>query len=237
MPPSESAGSRPPPDPVVRLGEEALRVARGLARTIEPLLSYVRWLRSQAVDDPEGRALLAHIEAELHLALIRTANLPAFAAPRPTMRESIPLRELVAAALDTVAACLPEKNVRFESDVPLAHRVVGDRVLLRQAVANLLLNAYAAVSDGGTVSAASYLGPRGIELEIADDGPGLPADVLAADATEPHTAHRDRLGLGLAAAKRILADHDAALELLNCPEGGTACVLRFPPPGRARAAG
>lgn len=237
MPPTDSAGSRPPPDPVVRLGEEALRVARGLARTVEPLLLYVRWLRTQAADDLDGQALLAQIEAELHVAAVRTADLLAFAAPRPLVRETIPLRELVAAAAETVAACLPEKRVRFELDVPAGHRVVGDRALLRQATANLLLNAFAAVPVGGVVSAASYLGPRGIELEIADDGPGLPADVLAADATEPHTAHRDRLGLGLAAAKRILADHEAVLELVNCPEGGSACVLRFPPAGRARAAG
>ena len=75
--------------------------------------------------------------------------------------------------------------------------------------------------------------PRGIELEVADSGPGLSDDVKAR-AFEPFfTTKPGGTGLGLAIVYRIAEVHAGELTAVNCPEGGAAITLRIPQPAVA----
>ncbi len=112
-----------------------------------------------------------------------------------------------------------------------------DERMVGQALANLLKNAAEAVSarmavepePAGRIVARLVHGPAGIDLEVEDNGVGLPArdrDRL----TEPYVTTREKgTGLGLAIVKRIMEDHGGALILTDAREGrGALTILRFP---------
>jgi signal transduction histidine kinase len=112
----------------------------------------------------------------------------------------------------------------------------GDRVLLAQAVANLLDNAmkYAGHGDDARITIDAARGADGwIRIDVADNGPGI----AAADrekAVQPFfRADRSRaspgMGLGLTLVAAITRLHDGTLELLD-DAPGLRVVLRFPPP-------
>jgi signal transduction histidine kinase len=101
---------------------------------------------------------------------------------------------------------------------------------LNQVWTNLLDNAIDAVGESGTIAITTRHDGNCAVVEIADDGPGIPAE------------HRDRIfdsfyttkdvgqgtGLGLATARRIVVDrHDGSLSVDSEP-GRTVFSVRLP---------
>jgi signal transduction histidine kinase len=94
---------------------------------------------------------------------------------------------------------------------------------------NLLTNAARAVDGAGEVQI--HLKARdggGVEIEVADNGPGVPED-LRLKIFEPFfTTREDGSGLGLATVSRIIEAHRGSIEL-ECPAGGgSRFIVRLP---------
>jgi two-component system nitrogen regulation sensor histidine kinase NtrY len=138
----------------------------------------------------------------------------------------------------------PELTVELED--PAGEVALNiDARMVGQALANLLKNAAEAIGarqlvepePAGRIVARLVQGPAGIDLEVQDNGLGLPArdrDRL----TEPYVTTREKgTGLGLAIVKRIMEDHGGVLLLTDSREGrGALAILRFPHSAAAPAA-
>ncbi|MGH9362488.1 MAG: sensor histidine kinase, partial [Thermoanaerobaculia bacterium] len=109
---------------------------------------------------------------------------------------------------------------------------------LVQVFENLLDNAIGFSPDGGTVRVE--LGARdGVGVvEVADQGPGVPPELLprafdrfvsyrpAAEPAEP--GRNGHSGLGLAIVKAIVEGYGGRVALANRPGGGAAAEVRLP---------
>jgi signal transduction histidine kinase len=110
-----------------------------------------------------------------------------------------------------------------------------DRGLLRQAVLNLVKNAFEALSRGGRVVIASRLGHDAVEIAVSDTGPGISPDV-AQRLFEPFfTTKPQGTGLGLGIARQITEEHGGELRWENRPGGGVTFTIRLPIQGRDHA--
>jgi two-component system sensor histidine kinase HydH len=125
--------------------------------------------------------------------------------------------------------------VETNTDVPRHLGVVADRGMLRSAILNLVSNALDAMPRGGRLVITSFIGRHGLELEVADSGPGLSEEVLD-QVFEPFFTTKDEAaGLGLAIVHRIAEVHGGQVLAANCPEGGAAFTLRLPQGSRSAA--
>ncbi len=119
-----------------------------------------------------------------------------------------------------------------------------DESLCEQAFANLIQNAYDAMgSDGGVLrvmAARAHNSSRdGIEVRIADTGPGIP-DELREQIFNPFvTTKKTGVGLGLSIVSRIIDGHHGTIRVENCkkegPRRGAAFVIFLPASGDAAA--
>ena len=100
----------------------------------------------------------------------------------------------------------------------------------------MVLNAMDAMPDGGTLTIIACSTPQGIELEIADSGPGLSEKVLPRIFEPFFTTKQNGTGLGLAMVARIAEVHQGEATAANCAQGGAAFTLRIPHPLRKAAA-
>ncbi|MCC9710950.1 HAMP domain-containing histidine kinase [Streptomyces sp. MNU76] len=115
---------------------------------------------------------------------------------------------------------------------PLPVRADADR--LHQALGNLLSNTARHCRPGDTVTVTTSATPAEALVEVADTGPGIPADEL------PHVF--DRLwrgalaragggsGIGLAVVKELVTAHGGTVTAVCGPGGGTRMTLRLPRP-------
>ncbi len=132
------------------------------------------------------------------------------------------------------AGCVVEKNI--QSDLPL---VMGDPMALKQALQNLLHNAAkygAGESHWVGISACRTGGESdpGVEIRVADRGPGIPADEQA-HIFEPFFRGRSALqdqihgtGLGLNLAKKIVEAHGGSIQVKSVVMKGSEFIIRLP---------
>jgi C4-dicarboxylate-specific signal transduction histidine kinase len=109
-----------------------------------------------------------------------------------------------------------------------------DAVRLRQALHNLIKNALEAIGEAHKpqlVVATRVFEQDGepwVELSVADNGPGLPAD-FGERWFEPYTTSKSRgTGLGLAVVKKIAEEHGGSVRAENRVEGGARFSVRLP---------
>jgi signal transduction histidine kinase len=101
---------------------------------------------------------------------------------------------------------------------------------LNQVWTNLIDNAIDALGEQGTITITTRLAGDCAEVEVADDGPGIPAEAGDQLFDSFFTTKQAGLGtgLGLATARRIVADrHDGSLTCASQP-GRTAFLVRLP---------
>jgi len=117
-------------------------------------------------------------------------------------------------------------SVRAGTALP---RVEADPDRLRQVLHNLIKNALEA--DTGTrinVTTRRSADGDAVELEVRDNGPGFPAD-LVPRIFEPYVTSKSRgSGLGLAIVKKIAEEHGGSVRAENAQGGGARVVVSLP---------
>lgn len=151
-----------------------------------------------------------------------------FASPQMGRRQPV---DLNAAVRDTVAIFAPQFRDRVEvheayGELP---RVPCDLGQVTQVVMNLLVNAGQAIAGKGRVSVATRASGPWAEVEVRDDGAGIPPDVLPR-IFDPFftTKGRGNTGLGLAISYTIVREHGGEI-LVDTELGkGTTFTVRLP---------
>lgn len=122
---------------------------------------------------------------------------------------------------------LPGLKVACEFRVDAVRRVPLDVDKLRRAVSNIAANARDAMGGRGSLALRVRVESRNgsgspadhLLLELADEGPGVPAEIRERVFDPFVTLGKKRgTGLGLAVARRFVEDHGGSLELLPSPE-------------------
>jgi len=110
--------------------------------------------------------------------------------------------------------------------------IEGNRSLIAQALANLVDNAIKYTPSGGRIRIRAAIADDGVELSVADSGPGIP------EADRPRVTERfvrleasrnsPGTGLGLSLVAAVAHFHNAELVLDDNAPTGLKAVLRFP---------
>ena len=135
----------------------------------------------------------------------------------------------LAALLADLGAATPAPGISIELSVPTGTTTAGNPEDLSRMFRNLLDNAVRYARHRVLVTAAA--GPDGVVVQIADDGPGIPAEerervfgrFVRLDASREQAS--GSAGLGLAIAREIATAHGATVVLTEAPGGGTRAVV------------
>jgi signal transduction histidine kinase len=115
----------------------------------------------------------------------------------------------------------------FEPDGGLP-RLVIDRDLMKQALLNLVLNGCQAMPSGGELRITPHPLPHRVELEIADQGVGIPPDARQKIFTLCFTTKPGGSGVGLAVAYRIIQLHNGSIDFTSEVNRGTTFRISLP---------
>ena len=125
---------------------------------------------------------------------------------------------------------LKEKAIRlvreYQEDLPLIPANAGE---LNQVWTNLIDNAIDSMHDGGELTLKAKLNDLWVEVEIVDDGPGIPEEIQS-HIFEPFFTTKEvgvGTGLGLGIAIRIVETHQGHIEVRSMP-GRTVMCVRLP---------
>lgn len=190
---------------------------------------------------PEDRELTELIVEETRRIVKLLEQVEQFGNVRPPERRAINVHDALDRARKSAIVGFAAKMTIIEDYDPSLPPTYGDPDQLMQVFLNLIKNASeAAGSAGGTIRLRTLYdlalrlrrkdgtgNPLPLQVEIIDDGPGLPADI-ASDVFEPFVSGRENgTGLGLALVSRIISDHDGWVSVESVP-GRTVFRVSLP---------
>jgi PAS domain S-box-containing protein len=137
------------------------------------------------------------------------------------LRDSLP--ELRALAGERVRLTLhaPESPLPVLIDAPQIHQVLS----------NLVVNARDAMERGGNITLVVEEDDDTISLTVADDGSGMPKDIVDHIFEPLFTTKRSGTGLGLAVAQQIIARHRGCIRVTSACGKGTSFRIDLPRAG------
>jgi signal transduction histidine kinase len=174
---------------------------------------------------------------ETFSALLRIAQIEA--GTRRSAFANVDLSDLVRSVAETYAPVAEEMGDAIGTNVVDDVTVKGDRQLLVQMLANLVENAIRHTPRGTTIRITLTHGPNGIEVRIADDGPGIPETEREKVFRRFYRLEQSRTtpggGLGLALVKAVADLHGISMRLEN-RRPGLEVVLVLPTVSRTSRA-
>ena len=146
---------------------------------------------------------------------------------------AIDLSAVVADVAELYAPLAEEKGIALVVRPAGVATIEGNRSLISQALANLIDNAIKYLPEGGRVEVGVGETPAGVDLTVADSGPGIPeedrARVLERFVRLESSRNSPGTGLGLSLVAAVVRLHEARLTLAdNAP--GLKATISFPRP-------
>ncbi|MHB8872773.1 MAG: sensor histidine kinase [Myxococcaceae bacterium] len=152
---------------------------------------------------------------------------------RPPVAKLMPsaVEPLIWGAIEAARALTdPEAEVQVHSPGPVPPARV-DEQMLRQALVNLVSNAIQAPQRRSPVSVRVLVEGAPADMlrfEVADDGAGVPPELVERIFTPFFTTRAKGTGLGLAVVRRVAEAHGGAVNVQKTSGGGATFVLRVP---------
>jgi signal transduction histidine kinase len=140
------------------------------------------------------------------------------------------LNEVVEEAISLVRLTRKGKQVECSNRCPPQLQLVGDRQRLSQVLVNLLTNAYDASRPGDEVEIFAFEKQDRVQLEVMDQGRGIPEQVRESIFEPFFTTKKpgEGTGLGLSLVHKIIQEHNGEIEVDSVPGLGTRVVIRLP---------
>lgn len=214
-----------------RLGAFAGQISHDLKNPLAAISMSLEMVRDEVADgDPTVDALLARASRGAERMDLMIGDLLAFArgGAAPDLRP-VDLSELTQSVLVDLQEAVDGGSVAVES-LPT---VQGDPAQLRLVLQNLIANALKFTSRAGTIPRV-VVSTRQVgqswRIEVADNGPGVPAEsrervfepFIRLDKSIPGT------GVGLSTSKRIVEAHRGRIGIEDAAEGGALVWFELP---------
>ncbi len=217
------------------LGQLSAGLAHELRNPLAIIQGSSEMLSKRASKNDELTAELAgNISGEvnrLNMLITRFLN---FARPSELHLSVQSIVPVIERALKHVRDHRPEARISVEQNhADTVPSLNIDADLCEQAFTNLFQNAFEAMEeDGGTLrvtlAPANTNGRNGVEIEIADTGPGIPPELLTQIFNPFFTTKKSGVGLGLSIVSKIIDDHHGSVRVSNGLTKG-ACFRIFLP--------
>ncbi len=230
-------------DRLAAVGEMAAAIAHEVKNPLAGIEVMAGVLRRQMDDASEAHTVLGDIITEAKMANAIVQEVLEFVRP---IRLQVD-RTTIGAAVDAAVTFAENKSRRGEVAVevsvpPNLPDLHADYYQLTQLFTNLLTNAFEALGGQGRVRIAARAvhldhgapdaAPReAVVVEIADDGPGMSAELIDRVFNPFFTTKPQGSGLGLAIVRKIVDAHDGRIDLESAPGRGTTVRVTLPVTG------
>jgi signal transduction histidine kinase len=219
------------------LGEISSGLAHEIRTPLGALLTGIKLLEKEAEEESKQQLVLSLLRKESLRLKEKLSEFLAYARPA----QPNPTLGVVPELLQEAVAQLRQDS-ELTREVEIIYKPGGeekpcyfDRGKMKQVILNLVINGIQALNGKGTVHLTSFQSRGRQWIQITDDGPGIPADVLDQIFKPFFTSKREGTGLGLAIAQGIVEDHGGHITASSLPSRKTTFTVSWPMSGKAES--
>ena len=211
------------------LGELAATLAHEIRNPLSAVSGSFQMLKSGVQFGDDERMLSSIIERELHRMGRLVDDILQYARPRETEYYPVDFSKVCQETVHSFYAGICHRGISVKPNLPGGLFCIGDANQLRQVLWNLLVNASQVVSDdNGQIDVSLTKNDMKIQLEVIDNGPGVPMDIRQKVFDAFYSTKERGMGLGLALCMRIIDGHGGNIEILDAPVRGAIFKVTLP---------
>lgn len=211
------------------LGVLSSGVAHEINNPLGVILGYAGYLEKKIDPDDPNYRYLSEIKRESKRCKKIVQDLLNYARTPQPERKPVEINRLLGQIADFAANHTDMYRVdivqNFAADLP---KIPLDADQIRQVAINLMLNAGAAMPDGGTLQITTEMAEKHVVVTFADTGCGI-SEEEQDQIFEPFFTTKERgTGLGLAITRQLIEQHHGQIGLTSVPGKGTTVKVYLP---------
>jgi PAS domain S-box-containing protein len=233
-------------DRLAALGEMAAAIAHEVKNPLAGIEVMAGLLKRRLADNEDAQTVLGDIIKEVKMANSIVVEVLDFVRPIRLQVERTAIADAVRDAISLAESHVSRGAIDVQVSLPEElSPIQGDAHQLRQLFTNLLTNAFEAMGGKGSVCiTAVQLAAEDevavgsdikavpmVQVEVVDDGPGVPPDIIDKIFSPFFTTKPQGSGLGLAIVRKIVDAHDGRIDVTARPTGGTRFRITLPVTG------
>jgi signal transduction histidine kinase len=231
-------------DRLASLGEMAAGIAHELKNPLAGIEVMAGLLRRQVPDKVDAQSILADIISEAKLANAIVVEMLEFVRPIRLEVEPVAIADVLHQAVTLAESKTARRGVSVTVAVPDGLPVIeADSNRLCQVFTNLIANAFEALDGKGEITITPALSAIEADpafagtpqeptpilvVDVADNGPGVPAELTDRIFDPFFTTKTKGTGLGLGIVRKIVDAHDGRIDLSSTSEKGTRFRVTLP---------
>lgn len=212
---------------MARLGEMAAVIAHEVRNPLAAVRGAIQVIGSRMKSDAGDAAIIKEIIARIDGLNTLIQDLLVFARPPKPKAALIDLRALLSSVVNLLKSdpAFGQLEVTIAGEAPA---VLSDPSLMTIVFQNLLINSAQAMHGRGAIEVSLQAADGWHRVDVADRGPGIPAEIRAALFRPFKTTKARGTGLGMATAKRLVELHAGRISVICPAEGGTTVTVELP---------
>jgi len=173
----------------------------------------------------EMREMLDIINKEVDFASNTINNLLDFASPNKPNFKKVDVNQILEEVLFSMKI---GENVKLVKKFARLPKIEADPYRLRRVFHNLITNATQAMPNGGKLTIETKKRKNFVEISIKDTGVGIPNNNLEKIFKPFFTTKAKGIGMGLAACKKLIEEHNGKIEVKSREGSGTVFTVKLP---------
>ena len=220
------------------IGRLTSGVAHEVRNPINAIMVHLQIMREKIQEiDPESKRHMDVIGSEIQRLGRVVQTLLDFSKPVEMRLVDTDLRRLIEEVAVLAGPEAARHGVSVETDLPDSPLPVKvDSDLIKQTVLNIANNGIQAMPNGGTLLLSARRDEGIVQMDISDEGGGIPAEIADKIFNLYFTTKKTGSGIGLAMSYRVMQLHNGDVSFDTQAGRGTTFHLRFPLQEQVRAA-
>jgi two-component system sensor histidine kinase HydH len=213
------------------MGQMTASIAHEIKNPLGSIKGAAQILKGDNLSNAEKNEFTDIIEKETDRLNHVVTDFLSYARPTPTNFTEVDICEILNSAQKQLRYQAEKQNILIDMNQERVPAIKADPDKLRQVILNIMLNAFHAMPEGGNISVSCSLRdekPKRVEIEMADNGHGIPSGDLA-KIFDPFFSTKSRgTGLGLATTQAIIRDHKGEIRAESKEGEGTKFIISLP---------
>jgi signal transduction histidine kinase len=213
------------------MGELAAGVAHEIKNPLNAISMSVQRLGKEFVpssDIEEQKELIHTIRKEINRISDIIRQFLKFARPGPLQKQWFYLDELIKKVIRLYEAKILAEQITLHLQLENKLKVLLDADKIRQALVNLLENAFDAGNGSSVIDIRLEKHHRQARLIIRDNGAGITAENLPKIFNLYFTTKDQGTGFGLAQVYQVISEHEGSIDVNSSPNQGTEFIINLP---------
>jgi signal transduction histidine kinase len=214
------------------LGELISGVAHEINNPLTVVRGYAELLTIKQDHPPEVRSMLNEIWREAGRCSQIVKNLLSFARKQKPEKSYTDMNAICRQTLEMLAYQMKVNQIttvmQLHETLP---KTMADAAQLQQVLINVFANAYQAIAESrrhGQLTITTAYDSQKIYIKIADNGPGIAAEILHRIFDPFYTTKEKGTGLGLSLSYGIIKEHGGEITVASEPGQGTTFTIELP---------